>query len=98
MEVPNFNFSTKVSWYTANNYPSNGYPLQSNVELGITYGPSGEFVGTSARPATGSVALGVAVGQATGTAILTAENLQLALANKATVDQVAAIVQGTTST
>jgi len=97
MEVPNFNFTTKVSWYTANNYPSNGYPLQSNVVLGITYGPSGEFTGTSARPATGSVAFGVAVGQATGTAILTAENLQSALANKATVDQVAAIVQEATS-
>ena len=97
MEVPNFNFTAKVSWYTANNYPVGGYPLQSNVVLGTVYGPNSEFIGTSAKPATGSVALGVAVGQATGTAILTAEDLQSALANKATVDQVAAIVQGATS-
>lgn len=97
MEVPNFSFSGKVSWYTANNYPAGGYPLDSNVVLGVVYGPNSEFIGKSARPATESVALGVAVGQATGTAILTAENLQSALANKATVDQVAAIVQGATS-
>jgi hypothetical protein len=97
MEVPNVNFTTKVSWYTANNYPVGGYPLQSNVVLGTVYGPNSEFTGTSARPATGSVALGVAVGQATGTAILTAGDLQSALANKATVDQVAAIIERATS-
>jgi hypothetical protein len=79
MEVPNFNFTTKVSWYTANNYPVGGYPLQSNVVLGTVYGPNSEFTGTSARPATGSVAFGVAVGQATGTAILDGGSLRAAL-------------------
>lgn len=108
IEVPNFNFSTKTTWYTANNFPAGGYPLQSNVILGIVYGPNSEFTGTSALPATGSVALGVSVGQATGTAVLTGPslltafgmatgNLDAQLANKATVDQVAAIVQGATS-
>ena len=75
------------------------------------YGDTSQFQGTYVSPAASSVASGVTYGPAntlTGTAILTAANVRAAvgmasanldtqLANKATVDQVASIVQGATS-
>jgi len=49
---------------------SAGYPTASNVRSGTTYG-NGNFTGTCAVPAAGSVALGVPVDNTTGTAVLT---------------------------
>lgn len=100
--------STRRDLYTADNIPTGNYPAPSKVEALTVYGPSLELVGTSARPPASSVAQGVAVGSEVGTAILTGANVLAALgmttgnidaqlANKATVDQVAAIVQGATS-
>jgi hypothetical protein len=84
------------------------YPVISNVDLGVVYGRNNEFIGTSAKPPTSSVAQGVPVGNTVGTAILTADsvlaalgmvtgNLDAQLAEKASFDQVTAIVQGATS-
>jgi hypothetical protein len=82
--------------------------VTSSVDLGTVYGRNNEFTGTSAKPPTSSVAQGVPVGNSVGTAILTGDsllaalgldtgNLDAQLANVATVDEVAAIVQGATS-
>lgn len=46
------------------------YPTPANVRSGISYA-SGNYTGTLAVPAAGSVALGVAVDNTTGTAVLT---------------------------
>jgi len=85
--------------------PDGGYPVNSNVVASIVYGPNSEFIGTAAMPAPSSVAQGVAVGATVGTAVLTPANVRAALgmasgnldaqlAEKATVDEVGAIVQG----
>lgn len=112
MQVPTVHPTTSaVVWknlYTADNMPSGGYPVAGNVRGGTVYGPSSEFTGTLAVPAAGSVALGVAVDDTVGTAVLTQANARTALgmasanldqqlAPKATVDQVAAIVQNAVS-
>jgi hypothetical protein len=107
-EVPQSNGSTKRLLYSADNMPSGGYPIAANVRQPTVYGPSNEFTGTLAVPSPSSVALGVPTDNTVGTAILTAAavrsamglaagDLDAQLANKATVDQVAAIVQGATS-
>ena len=107
-EVVQSNGSTKRLLYTADNMPSGGYPVAANVRQSTVYGPSSEFTGTLAVPSPSSVALGAFTDNTTGQAILTAANVRSAmglaasnldaqLANKATVDQVAAIVQGATS-
>lgn len=57
------------------------FPATSNVRLGTTYN-LGNFTGTLAVPAAGSVALGVAVDNTTGTAVLTAANVQTALTSQ----------------
>jgi hypothetical protein len=96
---------TLRSLYTADNMPVGGYPVNSNVVASIVYGPNSEFIGTAAMPAPSSVAQGVAVGATVGTAVLTPANVRAALgmasgnldaqlAEKATVDEVGAIVQG----
>ena len=54
-------------------------PSASDVRSGVSYN-AGSNIGTCAVPAAGSVALGVAVDNTTGTAILTAANVQSALA------------------
>lgn len=112
MQVPTVNPTTNaVVWknlYTADNMPSGGYPVAGNVRSGTVYGSTSEFTGTLAVPAAGSVALGVAVDNTVGTAVLTqadartalgmaSANLDQQLAQKATVDQVASIVQTATS-
>jgi len=56
-----------------------GYPAASNVRSGTTFGPSGIYSGSCAVPAAGSVALGVAVDNTTGTAVLTAANVRTAV-------------------
>jgi hypothetical protein len=84
------------------------YPVTSSVDLGVVYGRNNEFTGTSAKPPQSSVAQGVPVGAGTGTAILTGANVLAALgmvtgnldaqlAEKASFDQVADIVQGAAS-
>lgn len=108
MEVATSGGSTKRNLYTADNMPSGGYPTAGHVRQSTIYGPSSEFTGTLAVPSPSAVSLGVATDNTTGTAILTAANVRSAmglasanldtqLANKATVDQVASIVQGATS-
>jgi len=99
--------STRRDLYSADNMPTGGYPVAANVRASIVYGPSNEFSGTLAVASPSSVALGVPTDNTVGTAVLTQANVQAALgtignldaqlANKATVDQVAAIVQGATS-
>ena len=79
MEVVASNGSTKRNLYTADNMPSGGYPTAANVRASTVYGPSSEFTGTLAVPAVGSVALGVAVDNTTGTAVLTAANVRTAM-------------------
>jgi hypothetical protein len=49
-----------------------GNPIAANVRSGVSYG-GGNLTGTCAVPAAGSVALGVAVDNTTGTAVLTPE-------------------------
>lgn len=79
MEVVASNGSTKRNLYTADNMPSGGYPTTNNVRSGTVYGPSSENTGTLAVPSASSVALGVAVDNTTGTAILTAANVRTAV-------------------
>lgn len=57
---------------------SAGHPAASNVRSGIVYA-NGNQTGTCAVPAAGSVALGVAVDNTTGTAVLTQANVEAAL-------------------
>lgn len=100
--------STKRNLFTSDNIPTANYPPTSAVRSGTVYGPSNENTGTLAVPSASSVALGVPVDNTVGTAVLTEQavrsaigiasaNLDTQLANKATVDQVAAIVQGAVS-
>jgi hypothetical protein len=62
--------------YTADNNPTGGVAT-TDVRSGVSYG--GGLVGTCAVPNAGTVAFGVAVGNTTGTATLTAANLRAAL-------------------
>jgi hypothetical protein len=57
------------------------YPATSDVRSGTTYA-NGNSTGTLAVPAVGSVALGVPVDNTTGTAVLTAANVQTALTSQ----------------
>lgn len=108
LEIARYDGTTRRLLYTADNMPSGGYPVIANVRQSTVYGPSSEFTGTLAIPSPSSVALGVPTDNTTGTAILTAAsirsamgmasaNLDAQMSNKATVDQVASIVQGATS-
>jgi hypothetical protein len=112
VEVPNYSNTAKDNLRTSDNMPTGGYPTVDNVlSTAPVYGDNGQFQGTYVSPTTGSVASGVTYGPSgtlTGTAVLTAAavrsaigmgsaNLDTQLANKATVDQVAAIVEGATS-
>jgi len=54
------------------------YPTAANVRSGVSYA-AGNLTGTCAVPAAGSVALGVAVDNTTGTAVLTQANVQAVL-------------------
>ena len=65
-----------MDFYTSDNNP-NGGVATTDVRLGVSYG--GGLVGTCAVPDAGTVAFGVAVGNTTGTATLTAANLRAAL-------------------
>ena len=68
--------SQYVDMYTADNNPTGGVAT-TDVRSGVSYG--GGLVGTCAVPNAGTVAFGVAVGNTTGTATLTAANLRAAL-------------------
>jgi hypothetical protein len=57
---------------------SAGHPSASNVRSGVVYA-NGNQTGTCAVPAAGSVALGVAVDNTTGTAVLTQADVETAL-------------------
>ena len=100
-EVPTSNGTTKRNLFTSDNIPSGNYPVASNVRSGTVYGPNLENTGTLAVPAAGSVALGVAVDNTTGTAVLTSAAVQTALGqfssgrlnNVATVDSTGAQIQ-----
>ncbi len=59
---------------------SAGHPAITNVRSGISYA-NGNLTGTCAVPSAGSVALGVAVDNTTGTAILTQADVETALAS-----------------
>ena len=109
MEVALSNGTTIRQLYTADNMPEGGYPVTGNVLSSVVYGPNSEFTGTYAQPAPSSVAQGVPVGATVGTAVLTGanvlaalgmaeNNLDAQLAEKATVNQVASMVQAVTST
>jgi hypothetical protein len=75
-EVPNSTVTGKAPFYSANNYPSNGYPAQGNVRSQTVYGPNNEFTGTCAVPAASSVAAGTPVDGGVGTAILTGASVR----------------------
>lgn len=104
-EVPPAVGTTKRLLYTADNIPTANYPTQGNVRSGTAYGPNLENTGTLAVPAPGSVALGVATDNTTGTAVLTSANVQTALGafssgrlnNVATVDSTGAQIQAAVS-
>jgi len=82
MEVARSDGSTKRNLFSADNMPSGGYPVAANVRQSTVYGPSSEFTGTLSVPSASSVALGVATDNTTGTAILTAANVQTALVSQ----------------
>jgi hypothetical protein len=107
-QIPGANGSTMTELSSGDRPNGGNYPAPSNVVALTVYGRDNEFTGTAAMPSPSSVALNVPVGNTVGTAILTADNVRAAigllsnnldiqLANKATVDQVAAIVQGALS-
>jgi len=107
-QMPQANGSTMTELSSGDRPGGGNYPVTSAVVAATVYGRNNEFIGTAAMPSPSSVALNVPVGNTVGTAILTADNVRAALgmsnanldaqlANKATVDQVAAIVQGATS-
>ena len=105
-EVPTSGGTTKRNLYTADNIPTANYPTQGNVRSGTVYGPNLENTGTLAVPAPGSVALGVATDNTTGTAVLTSAAVQTALGafssgrlnNVATVDTTGAQIQAAVNT
>jgi hypothetical protein len=72
--------STFQSFYTAD-FSGFGQPSIADVRSGTTYA-AGALTGTAAIPAAGSVALGVPVDATTGTAVLTAANVQTALTSQ----------------
>jgi hypothetical protein len=72
--------STFTTLFTAD-FGVFGNPAASDVRSGTAYG-GGSLTGTLAVPPVGSVALGVPVGATTGTAILTAANVQTALTSQ----------------
>lgn len=78
-EVSTSGGTTRRNLYTGDNMPSGGYPTAANVRSGIVYGPNSENTGTLAVPAAGSVALGVAVDNSVGTAVLTQANVRAAM-------------------
>jgi hypothetical protein len=69
--------STFQTFYTAD-FSGFGQPSITDVRSGVSYA-AGALTGTAAIPAAGSVALGVPVDATTGTAVLTAANVQTAL-------------------
>jgi hypothetical protein len=69
--------STFQSFYTAD-FSGFGQASVSDVRSGVSYA-AGALTGTAAIPAAGSVALGVPVDATTGTAVLTAANVQSAI-------------------
>jgi hypothetical protein len=79
MEVAASNGTTKRNLFTADNMPSGGYPATSNVRSGTIYGPNSENTGTLAVPSPSSVALGVAVDNTIGSAVLTEASVRQAL-------------------
>jgi hypothetical protein len=104
-QIPQANGSTMTELSSGDRPGGGNYPVTSSVDLGVVYGRNNEFTGTSAKPPQSSVAQGVPVGAGTGTAILTGANVLAALgmvtgnldaqlAEKASFDQVADIVQG----
>ena len=105
-EVSTSGGTTKRNLYTADNIPTANYPTQGNVRSGTVYGPNLENTGTLAVPAPGSVALGVATDNTTGTAVLTSAAVQTALGafssgrlnNVATVDTTGAQIQAAVNT
>jgi hypothetical protein len=58
-----------------------GNPPAADVRSGVSYG-GGSLVGTAAIPSAGSVALGIPVDATTGTAVLTAADVQTALTSQ----------------
>jgi hypothetical protein len=108
-QIPQANGSTMTELSSGDRPGGGNYPATSAVVATTVYGRNNEFTGTAAIPPASSTAQGVPVGNTVGTAILTADsvlaalglvtgNLDAQLAEKATVVQVAAIVQGATST
>jgi hypothetical protein len=104
-EVAASNGSTKRNLFTSDNIPAGNYPTAANVRSGTVYGPNLENTGSLAVPSASSVALGVAVDNTTGTAVLTSANVQTALgafssgrlSNVATVDSTGAQIQAAVS-
>jgi hypothetical protein len=72
--------STFLTLYTAD-FGVFGNPPIADVRSGVNFGGGG-LTGTAAIPAAGSVALGVPVDATTGTAVLTAANVQTALTSQ----------------
>jgi hypothetical protein len=72
--------STFITLFTSD-FGVFGNPSPANVRTGVSYG-GGSLIGTAAIPAAGSVAFGVPVDATTGTAVLTAANVQTALTSQ----------------
>lgn len=108
-QVRNNTLSDIRPLYTADSVGGN--PATNNVRSGTVYGPSSELTGTCAVPAAGSVLLGVPVDNTTGTVTIAAADIRSAvglasanldtqlsrLANAATTQEVADIVEGAVS-
>ena len=82
LEVARSDGTTKRLFYTPDNIPTANYPTTGSVRSGVIYGPNNDNVGTLAVPDAASVALGVEVDNRTGTAVLTAANVQAALTSQ----------------
>jgi hypothetical protein len=108
-QIPQADGSTMTELSSGDRPGGGNYPVASNVVSPTVYGRDNEFTGTAAMPSPSSVAQGVPVGATVGTAVLTGanvlaalgmaeNNLDAQLTEKATVNQVASMVQAVTST
>lgn len=86
MEVNNSDGTTRRNLFTSDNIPSANYPTPANVRSGTVYGPNLENTGTLAVPSASSVALGVAVDNTTGTAVLTQAAVKSAVREELTTE------------
>lgn len=75
MTLPTSNYTYNANLYTSNYATLSQYPANSNVRVGVSYGPLNEYTGTMAVPPANSVAFGVPTGNTTGTIVFDANTL-----------------------